>query len=129
VLANAPAFSLLGALGVLDRRGRLRLHASGATLKVELPGTKPFPFDQLLEHFAASRGWVLVRGPGSARWGALVDVGVALGILARPARAAVTLEEGFFRRLQGDAEHRDLHEGLQPPADLLEARIARMAGG
>jgi hypothetical protein len=129
VIANAPAFSLLAALGVLDRRGRLRMHASGAMLRVELPGSKPFPFEHLLEHFAANRGWVLVRGPGSAKWGALVDVGVSLGILARPARAAVTLEESFFRKLQGDAEHRDLHEGLQPLADLLEARISRMAGG
>lgn len=127
VLANAPAFSLLGALGVLDRRGRLRLRTSGDDLRVELPGARPFGVDLLVESLATARQWLLVRGPSSAHWGGIVQAGVHLGILARPADDTVTLEEGFFRKLQVDAEHRDLWEGLTPLADLLEARLARYA--
>jgi hypothetical protein len=135
VLGNAPAFALLAALGVLDRRGRLRLRVAGDDVRVEPVAptgsptpAKPFPVDVLIEALAAARGWTLVRGTGSARWGALADVGVALGVLARPARDVLTLDEAFFRRLQVDAEHRDLWEGLAPLADLLEARLARITG-
>ena len=136
VLCNAPAFALLAAMGVLDRRGRLRLRVAGDDVRVEpvppagsTAPVRPFALDVLIEALAGARGWTLVRGPSTARWGALAEVGVALGVLARPAQDVLTLDEAFFRRLQVDAEHRDLWEGLAPLADLLEGRLARITGG
>jgi len=81
--------------------------------------------DALLDALAAARGWWLSRAPGGIGWADLVDVGVDIGLLARPS-GFVTLDEALFRRLQTDPEHRDLWEGLQPLADLLEARAGRL---
>lgn len=123
-LRNAPAFALLGALAALDRRGALRVRVRGPELHVEAPGAAPRRMDQVVDALAAARGWIVARGPDSPPWGHLADVGEQLGLFAQPA-GFLTLEEGFFRRLQADPEHRDLWDALTPLADLLDARAGR----
>jgi hypothetical protein len=126
VLMNVPAYGLLCALAVLDRRGVLRLRVVGPDVLVEPSAARAaLRIDALLDALAAARGWWLSRAPGGISWADLVDVGVDIGLLARPS-GFVTLDEVLFRRMQTDPEHRDLWEGLQPLADLLEARAGRL---
>lgn len=121
---RAPGFALLAALCVLDRRGGLRVRVRGDEVLVEVPGGPPRRMEPFVEAFAASRGWVLARGTAGTAWGQLAEVGEALGLFTQPA-GCLTLEEGLFRRLQGDPEHRDLWDALTPLADLLDARAGR----
>lgn len=123
-LRNAPAFAILAAFGVLDRRGALRMRVRGLDVVVEVPGQPARRLDAVVQAFAHARGWTLVRGPTSTPWCDLVDVGEQLGLFAQPGGCA-TLDESLFRRLQSDPEHHELWEGLVPLADLIEARACR----
>jgi hypothetical protein len=123
-IRNTPAFAILCALCVLDRRGSLRLRVRGTDVLVEAPPHPARTLDTVVAAVAGSRGWVIVRGPTSAPWGSLVDVGEQIGLFALPC-GNLTIEEGLFHRLQADPEYRDLWDGLRPLADLIEARVCR----
>jgi hypothetical protein len=126
-IRNVPAFAMLCAVGVLDRRGLLTLHRTASDLAIAAAG-RPMRMDALLRMLAHARDWALVQPAGGADWGMLADVAVSLGLLARPAEDRLTLDETLFRRMQTDPEHRELWEELTPLVDLLDARIARRAG-
>lgn len=129
---NAPAISLLAALGLLDRRGRVRVRSQGADLGVEAGG-RTVSFSLLVRTLAHSRGWFYLGG--GLEWGELAELANVIGILTRVDSRAesriesrVTLDEAFFHRLQTDPEHRGLYESLQPLAEALVARL-RVGGG
>ncbi len=125
-VANVPAFAILCALGVLDRRGAITLAVTGNDVILE--GARPVTMDALVRSMALARGWALVQPAAGARWGPLAAVAERLGLLARPSGNRLTLEEAFFRRLQVDPEHRDTWEALLPLVDLVEARATRLLG-
>ncbi|MEN9787028.1 MAG: hypothetical protein RLZZ299_2292 [Pseudomonadota bacterium] len=126
-IRNVPAFSLLCAVAVLERRGPLTLHRTPSDLTLEVAG-RPLRLDSLLRTVARARDWSLVQPGGGADWGMLADVAVSLGLLTRPAEDRLTLDEALFRRMQTDPEHRELWEELAPLVELLDASVARRAG-
>ena len=123
-LRNAPAFAILVALGLLDRRGLARLRIYGRELLVTATGGKPRRVDAVVEALAAHRGWVLARSPTGPSWVRLAELAEGLGLLTT-LNPWLTLDEGLFRKLGSDPEHRDLLEGLDPLAELLAARLRR----
>lgn len=116
---NAPAMALLAALGLLERRGRVRVRVLGADLAVE-GGGKPASFSLLVQTLAHHRGWFYLGG--GLDWAELAELGDSLGVLTR-VDTRVTLDEAFFHRLQSDPEHRAIYEALQPLAEALVARL------
>jgi hypothetical protein len=123
-LRNSPGFSFLAALGLLHRRGAVRLRVHGQDLLVQAAGARPRRMDEVVEALAAARGWIVARSPTGISWAELVKLSITLGLLA-PVGTLVTLDEELFRRLGSDPEHRDLMEGLEPLAELLAARLGR----
>lgn len=124
---RVPGFSLLLALGVLDRRGAVSLEARGGTLRIA-SSTRARLVDATVTDLATARGWTLVRGPTSASWLYLADLAEQLGLLTRLGDR-YTLDEGFFLRLQTDPEHREVWDQLQPLAELLLDRVSTPLGG
>lgn len=116
---NAPAMALLAALGLLERRGRVRVRALGADLAVEAAG-RPVSFALLVQTLAHQRGWFHLGG--GLDWAELAELADTLGVLTR-VDARITLDEAFFHRLQADPEHRAIYEALQPLAESLVARL------
>lgn len=119
---NAPAFALLAALGLLDRRGRVRLRSHGHDVLIEAPSRRPgtgASMDLLVRTLAHARGWYYTQGLGWAEVGELAD---GIGLMTTVGDR-LTLDEGFFHRLQTDPEHRGLYESLQPLAESLTTRL------
>jgi hypothetical protein len=116
---NAPAVALLTALGLLDRRGRVRVRSQGSDLSVE-SGGRAVSFSLLVRTLAHSRGWFYLGG--GLEWGELAELTDSIGVLTR-IESRITLDEAFFHRLQTDPEHRGLYEALQPLAEALVARV------
>ena len=122
-----PAFVLLVTLGLLDRRGRLRLRLRDGALQIDLRGVRSQPVTTVIERLAFSRDWVLVTPPGGADWAAHAAIAEQLGLLTSSGDR-LTLDEPFFYRLQCDAEHRDAWEGLQPFAELVDTLLPHPEG-
>ena len=122
---NAPAFSILVALGLLERRGRLRLRIAGPDLLVVTAATHRIDANGgmglglLIRTLAHACGWYHTAGLG---WAEVAELAESILLVTRSG-ARVTLEEAFFHRLQTDPEHRALYEGLQPLAEALLLRI------
>lgn len=119
---NAPAFALIGALGLLDRRGRIRIRAVAEDLVIESPTRRnaaPNSMGLLVRTLAHARGWFYTAGIG---WAEVAELADSIGLITTVGDR-ITLDEGFFHRLQTDPEHRGLYEGLQPLADSLATRL------
>lgn len=99
----------------------------GGDAIVEVRGARPRPVAELVGAAARARGWIVVAGPGSARWADLVEVGTALGVLAMAGDLAI-LDEALFVRLQHDPEHRAGGEGLARLRAVLADAAAPAAG-
>jgi hypothetical protein len=110
---TVPAFALLVAAGVLERRRVLRLALRRDTVRLDTAGRAPRGFEAVVEALGVACGWVCVRGPDGARWAELATAAAGLGLLTLVGDR-VTLDEAFFHRLQLDPEHRELWEDLQP---------------
>lgn len=123
-LRNIPAFAILVALGLLDRRGVAKLRVYGQELLVQAPGGRPRRLDAIVDALCQVRGWTLARSPTGLSWVALADVAEQLGLLTTVA-PWLTVEEALFKKMGSDPEHRDLLEGLDPLAELLASRIGR----
>lgn len=123
-LRNVPAFAILVALGLLDRRGVLKMRVYGQELLVQAAGGRPRRLDAIVDALGLARGWVIARSPTGPSWTTLADVAEQLGLLAS-VTPWLTVEESLFRKLQTDPEHRDLLEGLEPLAELLAGRVGR----
>ena len=123
LVSCSPAFALLAALLILDRR-----HDSGVSvrLQAEQPsvhwrGRALAPLLTCFSAFADHRGWLLSRPPHSG----LTDRGLtstarAIGIASR-AGNRVVLDEELFAKLQEDPEARIVYEALLPLEDALHA--------
>lgn len=129
-LQNAPAFALLGALLLLDRRaeGRLTIRADGSAVRWRrrLVGT----LAETLAAFARARGWVVLRpDPPLLSAESWIEAAQGLG-LARRAERRLTLEETLFVRLQEDVEASLTLEALEPLVTGLESwlELARREG-
>lgn len=122
-MTHAPAFSLLAALLLLDRRpgAPVRVAIHEGIPAVSWRRARLGPLLDLFDRFCAAQGWVCARPPrGGLEDGALVEVAVALGIAAR-VDARVVLDEAAFLRLQEDPEGRLAFDGLVPLVDRLHA--------
>lgn len=119
-ITNVPAFALLAALGLLERRRALSWRARPARVTV---GRGVVEVGPLLRRLARSRDWVWVEGPASLGWEAAVELAVDLGVLVEVG-GRLTLDEVLFHRLQEDLEHRAAWDALQPLAELLLDRLA-----
>lgn len=122
---NAPAFSILVALALLERRGRLRLRTAGQDIIVVTAATHRadanggIGLGLLVRTLAHACGWYYTAGLG---WAEVAELAESISLVSRNG-ARITLEESFFHRLQTDPEHRALYEGLQPLAEALLVRI------
>ncbi|MES2638856.1 MAG: hypothetical protein V4850_05220 [Myxococcota bacterium] len=123
-LKNVPAFAILVALGLLDRRGVLKLKVYGPDVLVQTTAQRPRRLDAVVDALGASRGWVVARSPTGPSWALLSEIAEALGLVVT-AGSFLTLDETLFRKLGTDPEHRDLLEGLEPLAEHLAARLGR----
>lgn len=131
-LQSTPAFALLAALLLLDRRseGRLVLRADGSALRWRrrLLGT----MGETLAGFGHAQGWTVLRtGRGPLTDAAWVDAAVGIG-LARRAESRLVLDEALFVRLQEDVEASLVLEALEPLVAGLSAWIEarpRQVGG
>ena len=112
------------ALGLLDRRGVLKVKTYGAEILVQATGQRPRRIDAVVDALGASRGWIVARSPTGAPWARFVEVAQALGLLV-PVGVHLTVDEVLFRKLGTDPEHRDLLEGLEPLAEQIAARLGR----
>lgn len=117
VITCCPAFSLLAALLLLDRRQRLRLRITR-----QQQGTNVHLAEQplggmlsLLSDFCEAMGWPLTRPPKEQGLTdtALMAVADDLGMLMQVGDRVV-LTESLFVQLQEDPEFRDSYERLLP---------------
>lgn len=123
-LRNVPAFAMLTALGLLDRRGVARVRVYGQELLVAPAGGRPRRVDAVIDALVAHRGWVLARSPTGPSWVRFAEIAEALGLLTT-VNPWITIDETLFRKLGSDPEHRDLLEGLDPLAELIAGRLSR----
>ena len=130
-LTVSPAFGLLGALLLLDRRAEGRLRVDAETGLVRYKRKALSPLLELFVRFGVDQGWVTLR-PASGE-GRLEDeglIGAAVGIgLARVAEGRLMLDEALFRRLQDDVEASLVLEALSPLAARLQAWIEHQHHG
>ncbi len=122
---NAPAFAILVALGLLDRRGRVRLRTAGNDIAVVTASShRSLPqsgvgLGLLVRTLAHACGW---HYTAALDWAEVARIGEAIAVTAQIGDR-VTLDEAFFHRLQTDPEHRPLYEGLQPLSEAIHARL------
>ena len=128
LLRATPGFAILVAFGVLARRGSLRLRMRHGDVFVEARRRPTRRLGECLEEIAERRGWLFVRGSGSATWPLLVDVGEALGLVTRTGEWLV-LDETLFLRFQIDPEHRQIRDDLQTLVDAVESVACSTLGG
>jgi hypothetical protein len=123
LVSCSPAFSMLAALLILDRRPdagvQLRLQNHQPTVRWR--GRTLAPILQVFSAFAAAKGWLLARPPhGGLTHHGLTSTARAVGIASR-AGNRVVLDEELFALLQEDPEARIVYEALLPLEDALHA--------
>lgn len=122
-LTHAPAFAMLGALLLLDRRegGRLRVERRGSAPELVWKRRPLGGVLAPLAAFAAAQGWCLARPPsGGLSDEALIAAAEAIGI-ADFAGSRVILDEALFLRMEKDVEANLVLEALDPLAARLRA--------
>lgn len=123
LLTHCPAFSLLSALLLIDRKQNVKLRVleddEGPAIhwgKQRL-GTLLDVFDR----FSAAQGWTVVRPlAGGLRGIHLIDTGVATGMCSRVGRRVV-LNEQLFLRLQEEPEAHLTYDAMLPLEDKFHA--------
>jgi len=123
LVSCSPAFSLLAALLILDRRpdAGVQLRLVNQQPTVRWRGKDLAPLLQVFTAFSRHRGWVLARPPHSGlTHQALTSTARAVGIASR-AGNRVVLDEELFALLQEDPEARIVYEALLPLEDALHA--------
>lgn len=123
LLTHCPAFSLLSALLLLDRKPGVKLRVledeEGPAILwgKQRVGTLLDVFDR----FGKAQGWTMVRPlSGGLRGIHLIDTGVATGMCSRVDRRVV-LNEQLFLRLQEEPEARLTYDAMLPLEDKLHA--------
>jgi hypothetical protein len=128
LVSCSPAFSLLAALLILDRRPdsgvSLRLHSEVPT--VHWRGRALAPLLHVFAAFADHRGWHLARPPHSGlTHRGLTSTARAVGVASR-AGERIVLDEELFAKLQEDPEARIVYEALLPLEDALYAWLDQL---
>jgi hypothetical protein len=123
LVSCSPAFALLAALLILDRRHdsgvSVRLHSEEPT--VHWRGRTLAPLLSCFAAFADHKGWLLARPPHSGlTHRGLTSTARAIGIASR-AGNRIVLDEELFAKLQEDPEARIVYEALLPLVDALHA--------
>jgi hypothetical protein len=113
----------------------LLLHRGSATWEVAIRrGTPRFLRDgddlgellDVLDGFAASRGWLVCRRRrGGLSSTALLEILEACGLVVQVGARRV-LAERFFVQLRSDAEEIEVYRRLQPLSEALEAHVAAL---
>ena len=129
LVSCAPAFALLAALLVLDRRPdagvQVRFRADEPTVRWR--GRDLAPLLSVFSAFARHRGWALARPPhGGLTHRTLASTARAVGIASR-AGDRMVLDEELFALLQEDPEARIVYEALLPLEDALYAWLDALA--
>lgn len=123
LLTHCPAFALLSALLLLDRKEEVpaRLTENSTGLVVQWGKKTVGPLMSVFHQFCAEQHW-FVSHPltGGLTGRELVDTGETIGMCAKVNRRIV-LDEQLFLRLQEDAEARMVYESLLPLEDRLHA--------
>ena len=122
-MTHCPAFSLLSALLLLDRKQSVKLRVledeQGPAIhwgKQRVGGLL-----EVFDRFATAQGWTVVRPlSGGLRGIHLIDTGVATGMCSRVGRRVV-LNEQLFLRLQEEPEAHLTYDALLPLEDRLHA--------
>ena len=123
LVSCSPAFSLLAALLVLDRRpdAGVQVRLENQQPVVRWRGRTLAPILQVFAAFARHRNWLLARPPHSGLGHrGLTSTARAVGIASR-AGERVVLDEELFALLQEDPEARIVYEALLPLEDALHA--------
>ena len=123
LISCSPAFSLLAALLLLDRR-----HDSGVSIRLQSEdptvhwrGRSLAPLLTCFAAFAEHRAWLLSRPPHSGLTNrGLTSTARAIGVASRTGNRIV-LDEELFAKLQEDPEARIVYESLLPLEDALHA--------
>jgi hypothetical protein len=123
LLVQTPAFSLLGALLLLDRRPDVPLAVlrAGDTVRVRWERDDRGDLIDVFATFLRAHDAIVARAPSYGILSSeLVALATTLGV-ARTIEQRVVLDEELFVQLQGDAETRLVYEELLPVVDLLHA--------
>jgi len=123
LVSCSPAFALLAALLILDRRPDvgLRVRLQSDQPMVHWRGRELAPVLQVFAAFARHKGWLLSRPPHSGlTHRGLTSTARAVGIASR-AGDRIVLDEELFALLQEDPEARIVYEALLPLEDALHA--------
>ncbi|MBO85387.1 MAG: hypothetical protein CL927_08515 [Deltaproteobacteria bacterium] len=123
LVSCSPAFSLLAAILILDRRHdssvSMRLQADEPT--IHWRGRALAPVLTCFAAFAEHQGWLLSQPPHSGLTSrGLTSTARAVGIASRTGNRIV-LDEELFAKLQEDPEARIVYESLLPLEDALHA--------
>jgi hypothetical protein len=125
-LEHTPVLSLAAALLLLHRQRpeRLALVEDRGGWGVQIAGKTTRVWD-VLDAFAESRGWTVLRGPSGglhpAVWVRVLEV---LGLATLVGRQLV-LAEPLFARAHGEAEEGEVFARLVPLSHAIEAWLDR----
>ena len=123
MLTHSPAFAMLSALLLLDRKEnvKLRLIEDENGPVVHWGNHRIGSLIDVFDRFGVSQDWIVVRPlSGGLKGLHLIDTGVATGMCSRVGRRVV-LNEQLFLRLQEDVEARMTYDALLPLEDRLHA--------
>ncbi len=123
LLTHTPAFSLLAALLLMDRRRDLpvRLVDKGGGPLVLWADKEIGPLVPVLDDFCQARGWLCSRPLRGGLDGPTLEAAARALHISTRAGKRIILEEALFVRLQEDVESRLTYEALLPLADRLQA--------
>lgn len=123
LLTHCPAFSLLSALLLLDRKPsvKLRVMEDDQGPSIHWGKQRIGTLLEVFDRFATAQGWTVVRPlSGGLRGIHLIDTGVATGMCSRVGRRIV-LNEQLFLRLQEEPEAHLTYDAMLPLEDRLHA--------
>jgi hypothetical protein len=129
LLTHCPAFSLLTALLLLDRKENVstRILEDEHGPSVHWGKRRVGSLLDVFFRFGTEQDWIIARPlSGGLQAIHLIDTGIGLGLCARVGRRIV-LDEQLFLRLQEDAEARMAYESLMPLEDRIHAWLDRQS--
>ena len=130
LLTHCPAFALLSALLLLDRKEEVPVMVSeDVSGPIVLWGKKTVgPLMSVLHRFCRDENWFVTHPlTGGLTGRELIATGKALEMCDKVNRRVV-LAEPLFLRLQEDAEARMVYESLMPLEDRLHAWLEQATG-
>jgi len=129
LLTHCPAFAMLSALLLLDRKEnvKLRILEDEQGPAIHWGKKRVGGLLESFDKFVSSQDWIVVRPLSGGIVGLhLIDTGVATGMCSRVGRRIV-LNEQLFLRLQEDVEARMTYDALLPLEDKLHAWLDQAA--